>query len=127
MVFTALIRNRVRRLSPTLKPCRNNPLLRAKVPFLHEVARFRLARRHLLDATPSDAVAVARDICDIQAQVMSGAFLQLWTPQPRHNPDGDCLGALAEAASGQDLADATNHIVPADGFPTYIAALRAGS
>jgi len=53
------------------------------------IAAFRLRRNHLLDenepprvrdkARAEDAVTICRDICGVQAQVMSAAYLQLWT------------------------------------------------
>ncbi|HTC57231.1 MAG TPA: hypothetical protein VK706_12520, partial [Candidatus Sulfotelmatobacter sp.] len=45
------------------------------------IASFRLRRHHLLDDSPRvhDPVAICRDMCGVQAQVMSAAYLQLWT------------------------------------------------
>src|ERR1022692_2343775 len=43
------------------------------------IAAFRLQRHHLLDDAPADAVTICRDMCGVQAQVMSAAYLQLWT------------------------------------------------
>jgi hypothetical protein len=90
-----------------------------------EIARFRLARHHLLEATPSGAVAVARDVCGMQAQVMSAAFLQLWA-RNHAITRAEIESALWQKRSlvKTSLMRQTLHIVPADAFPTYIAALR---
>ena len=48
---------------------------------IESVANFRLRRHHLSDhpAQKQDVVSICRDICGVQAQVMSAAYLQLWT------------------------------------------------
>lgn len=91
-----------------------------------EIARFRLARHHLLEAGRSDAVAVARDVCGIQAQVMTAAFLQLWT-RNHALTRADIEAALWQKRSlvKTSLMRQTLHLIPAEAFPVYIAALRA--
>jgi uncharacterized protein YcaQ len=91
-----------------------------------EIARFRLARHHLLEPGRSDAVAVARNVCGIQAQVMTAAFLQLWT-RNHALTRADIDTALWQKRSlvKTSLMRQTIHLVPADQFPIYIAALRA--
>jgi uncharacterized protein YcaQ len=91
-----------------------------------EIARFRLDRHHLLEAGRSDAVAVARNVCGIQAQVMTAAFLQLWT-RNHALTRADIDAALWQKRSlvKTSLMRQTIHLVPADQFPVYIAALRA--
>ncbi|HWQ03515.1 MAG TPA: winged helix DNA-binding domain-containing protein [Candidatus Nitrosotenuis sp.] len=42
-----------------------------------QVAAFRLARNHLAEHTPADVAAVCRDVCGVQAQLMSAAELSL--------------------------------------------------
>jgi len=90
-----------------------------------EVARFRLARHHLLEATPSEAVTVAGDICGVQAQVMSAACLQLWA-RNHAITRAEIESALWQKRSlvKTSLMRQTLHIVPADAFPVYVAALR---
>jgi uncharacterized protein YcaQ len=90
-----------------------------------EIARFRLARHHLLKATSSEVVTVARDVCGIQAQVMSAAYLQFWA-RSHGITRADIESALWQKRSlvKTSLMRQTIHMVPADVFPMYIAALR---
>jgi hypothetical protein len=92
-----------------------------------EVVRFRLARHHLLSAgRRPDAVAVAGDVCGIQAQVMVAALLQLWT-RNHSLTRAEIESALWQKRSlvKTSLMRQTIHLVPTDAFPVYIAALRA--
>ena len=89
------------------------------------ISRFRLGRHHLLDEPPADAITICRDICGVQAQVMSSAFLQLWA---RNHA---ITRAEVETALWQSrtlvktsLMRQTLHLIPADEFPVYIAALK---
>src|SRR5258708_420765 len=89
------------------------------------IARFRLRRHHLLDETPADAVTISRDMCGVQAQVMSAAYLQLWTRN--HAITREAVeSALWKTRTlvKTSLMRQTLHLVPSDEFPTYIAALR---
>ena len=43
-----------------------------------QIEAFRLQRHHLLDSKSADPITIARDICGVQAQVMSAAYLQFW-------------------------------------------------
>jgi Winged helix DNA-binding domain len=91
-----------------------------------EIARFRLTRHHLLSAGRADAVALARDVCGIQAQVMSAAFLQFWTRNhaiTRAEIETDLWRKRSLVKTS--LMRQTLHVVPADAFPVYIAALRS--
>jgi len=92
---------------------------------LEAIFRFRLGRHHLLDEPPADAITICRDICGVQAQVMSSAFLQLWA---RNHA---ITRAEVETALWQSrtlvktsLMRQTLHLIPADEFPVYIAALK---
>jgi DNA glycosylase AlkZ-like len=93
---------------------------------LPAIAAFRLQRHHLLETGDTSLVTICRDVCGVQAQVMTAAFLQLWA---RNH-------ALIRAKIGSELWQRrslvktslmrqTIHLVPADQFPVYIAALRA--
>jgi len=84
----------------------------------------RLARNHLLEPTPPGRLAeVARDVCGIQAQVMSAAEL--------------ALGARVAGLTQQDVRDelwerrrlvktwsirGTLHLLAADDLPVWISA-----
>src|SRR5215469_7549589 len=91
-----------------------------------EIARFRLTRHHLAESKPADAVTVARDVCGMQAQFMSAASLQLWTRN-----HGIAQNAIERALWQErslvrtSLMRQTLHLVPADQFSVYIAALRS--
>src|SRR5437660_442360 len=89
------------------------------------IARFRLRRHHLLDETPADAVTICRDMCGVQAQVMSAACLQLWT-RNHAITRGGIENALWKTRTlvKTSLMRQTLHLIPADEFPLYIAALR---
>jgi hypothetical protein len=89
-------------------------------------SRFRLRRHHLLDEPPADAVTICRDVCGVQAQVMSSAFLQLWA---RNHA---ITRTEIEAALWQNrtlvktsVMRQTLHLIPADEFSLYIAAVKS--
>ena len=90
-----------------------------------KIAAFRLRRHHLLDELPVDAVTIARDICGVQAQVMSAAYLQLWTRNHTITRE-DIESALQKSRRlvKTSLMRQTLHLIPTDEFPVYIAALR---
>lgn len=88
-------------------------------------ATFRLKRHHLLESSAADAVTICRDVCGVQAQVISAAYLQLWARNHALSR------STMESALWKDrslvktsLMRQTLHLVPADEFPVYIAALR---
>ena len=87
------------------------------------VARFRLERHHFLDKAPTGAVAICRDICGAQAQVMSAAYLQLWTRNHAisRREIEDALWKTRTLVK-TSLMRQTLHLIPADEFPLYIAA-----
>jgi hypothetical protein len=93
------------------------------------IAAFRLRRNHLLpnhdDDTSADAVTICRDMCGVQAQVMSAAYLQLWT-RNHVITRSEIEDALWKARTlvKTSLMRQTLHLIPADEFPLYIAALR---
>jgi hypothetical protein len=91
-----------------------------------QVARFRLQRHHLAQATACDPVTIARSVCGMQAQVMTAAFLQIWARNHSVSRN-EIEAALWQKRSliKTSLMRQTLHLVPADEFPTYIAALRS--
>src|SRR5713226_6157652 len=89
------------------------------------IARFRLRRHHLLDETPADAVTISRDMCGVQAQVMSAAYLQLWT-RNHAITRAEIESALWKTRTlvKTSLMRQTLHLIPTDEFPLYIAAQK---
>ena len=94
---------------------------------IEAIASFRLRRHHLLhDASQhQDAVTICRDMCGVQAQIMSAARLQLWTRNhaiTRAEID-DALWTTRTLVK-TSLMRQTLHLVPTDEFALYISALR---
>jgi uncharacterized protein YcaQ len=92
------------------------------------IANFRLRRNHLLrndDDAAADAVTISRDMCGVQAQVMSAAYLQLWARNHAltRSEIEDALWKTRTLVK-TSLMRQTLHLIPADEFPLYIAALR---
>jgi uncharacterized protein YcaQ len=92
-----------------------------------KIASFRLRRHHLLDPAPDnqDVVTICRDMCGVQAQVMSAACLQLWT-RNHAITRAQIENALWKTRTlvKTSLMRQTLHFIPTDEFPLYIAALR---
>lgn len=90
-----------------------------------DIAGFRLRRHHLLETHACDAVTLASDVCGLQAQLMSAAVLQAWTRQHGITRT-EIESALWQKRSliKTSLMRQTLHLVPADEFPFYIAALK---
>jgi hypothetical protein len=90
------------------------------------ISRFRLQRHHLSDEEPADATAICRDVCGVQAQVMSSAFLQLWT-RNHSVTRAEIENALWQSRTlvKTSLMRQTLHLIPTDEFHVYIAALRS--
>jgi uncharacterized protein YcaQ len=92
---------------------------------IDEIASFRLLRHHLLDEPPQDAVTICRDMCGVQAQVMSAAYLQLWTRNHAlTRAEIESLLWKTRTLAKTSLMRQTLHLIPTDEFPLYIAALR---
>jgi hypothetical protein len=91
-----------------------------------EVSGFRLRRHHLLDQPPANPVAICRDVCGVQAQVMSAAYLQLWARNHALRR-GEIENTLwkERALVKTSLMRQTLHFIPTDEFPLYISALRS--
>lgn len=92
---------------------------------IDNVASFRLRRHHLLQESPADPVTICRDICGVQAQVMSAAYLQLWA-RNHALTRGQIEDALWRKRTliKTSLMRQTLHLVPADEFELYITALQ---
>jgi hypothetical protein len=94
-------------------------------PGLPAISRFRLSRHHLLDEPAVDAVTICRDVCGVQAQVMSAAYLQLWTRNHElTRPEIEAALWQSRTLVKTSLMRQTIHVIPADEFPLYIAALK---
>ena len=96
------------------------------VPFSSEqIHAFRLRRHHLLDPSAKDLVTISRDVCGVQAQIMSAAQLQLWARNHAITPAAvnDALWKSRSLVK-TSLMRQTLHLIPADDFPLYIAANR---
>src|SRR5438270_7894645 len=94
------------------------------VPFTaDQIHAFRLRRHHLLDRSAKDLVTICRDVCGVQAQIMSAAQLQLWARNHAITPEivNDALWKTRSLVK-TSLMRQTLHLVPADEFPLYIAA-----
>lgn len=90
-----------------------------------QIAAFRLARHHLADKNPVDLTTLCRDVCGIQAQVMSAAQMSLWART--HNlTRAEIETALYENRTlvKTNCMRATLHILGATDYPIYIAALK---
>ena len=90
------------------------------------IASFRLRRHHLLeDPTEKDVVTICRDMCGVQAQVISAAYLQLWTRNHAiTRPEIENALWKTRTLVKTWLMRQTLHLIPTDEFPLYIAALR---
>ena len=90
-----------------------------------QVAAFRLARHHLLAPKGKDPVAVCRDVCGIQAQLMTAARMNIAARTRGLSP------AVIEAALWQERTlvkslamRQTVHLLPASEFHVYADAIR---
>ena len=97
------------------------------IPFSSEqIHAFRLRRHHLLDRSAKDLVTICRDVCGVQAQIMSAAQLQLWARNHAITPTmvNDALWKTRSLVK-TSLMRQTLHLVPADEFALYIAAHKS--
>ena len=91
-----------------------------------DVAQFRLRRHHLLRAKPADVVTLCRDICGAQAQILPAAHLQLWA-RNHGITRTEIESALWNSRTlvKTHVMRQTLHLIPADEFLLYVAALRS--
>jgi uncharacterized protein YcaQ len=116
-----------RRDSPLMKKSHSTSKISNDLPFSFEqIHVFRLRRHHLLDTSGKDLVTICRDVCGVQAQIMSAAQLQLWARNHAITPAqvNDALWKTRTLVK-TSLMRQTLHLVPADEFPLYIAAHRS--
>ena len=94
---------------------------------IEAMANFRLRRHHLSEDSvqDQDVVTICRDVCGVQAQVMSAAYLQLWTRNHAiTRPQIETALWKTRTLVKTSLMRQTLHLIPTDEFPLYIAALR---
>ncbi len=110
-----------------MKKTRSTTKASNDVPFSAEqIHAFRLRRHHLLDPSAKDLVTICRDVCGVQAQIMSAAQLQLWARNHAITPAmvNDALWKTRSLVK-TSLMRQTLHLIPADEFPLYIAAHKS--
>jgi hypothetical protein len=110
-----------------MKNPRSTSKISNDVPFsVEQIHAFRLRRHHLLDQTSKDLVTICRDVCGVQAQIMSAAQLQLWARNHAITPAtvNDALWKTRSLVK-TSLMRQTLHLVPADEFSLYIAAHKS--
>src|SRR2546423_1902783 len=90
-----------------------------------QFAAFRLTRHHLVDRAAPDPVTVCRDVCGVQAQVMSAARMALWV-RMRGLKQASITSGLNDTRSlvKTSCMRQTLHLLPAADFSIYITALR---
>jgi winged helix DNA-binding protein len=109
-----------------MKKTRSSIKTSGEIPFTSEqIHAFRLRRHHLLDQSAKDLVTICRDVCGVQAQIMSAAQLQLWARNHTITPEmvNDALWKKRSLVK-TSLMRQTLHLVPADEFSLYIAAQK---
>lgn len=91
-----------------------------------QVAAFRLARHHLADRNQAALTDVCRDVCGIQAQVMSAAEMALWA-RMHGLTRAEIHSALWKSRTlvKTSCMRGTLHLLSATDFPIYIGALRS--
>jgi hypothetical protein len=110
-----------------MKKARNKTKTSGGIPISPEqIHAFRLRRHHLLDRSAKDLVTICRDVCGVQAQIMSAAQLQLWARNHAITPAmvNDALWKTRSLVK-TSLMRQTLHLVPTEDFPLYIAANRS--
>jgi hypothetical protein len=109
-----------------MKKSRSSIKTPGDIPFSSEqIHAFRLRRHHLLDQSAKDQVTICRDVCGVQAQIMSAAQLQLWARNHAITPEmvNDALWKTRTLVK-TSLMRQTLHLVPSDEFSLYIAAQK---
>ncbi len=90
-----------------------------------DVAAFRLARHHLTDRDQADLVAVCKDVCGVQAQLMSSAQMA-FRARMRSITRAEFDSALYDRRTlvRTSCMRQTLHLLPAADFSLYIGALK---
>jgi hypothetical protein len=112
--------------SPSMKRVRSTTKISNDLSFTAEqIHAFRLRRHHLRDSKGKDLLTICRDVCGVQAQIMSAAQLQLWARNHAITPAmvNDALWQKRTLVKTH-LMRQTLHLVPADEFPVYVAAQK---
>src|SRR5215472_13347251 len=107
-----------------MKKSRSSKKNPGDIPFSSEqIHAFRLRRHHLLDQSAKDLVTICRDVCGVQAQIMSAAQLQLWARNHTITPAAvnDALWKTRTLVK-TSLMRQTLHLIPTEDFSLYIAA-----
>jgi hypothetical protein len=91
-----------------------------------QISAFRLARHNLLAESQKELVAVSREVCGIQAQMMASAHMAVWA-RAHHLRPSDITSALCETRCLVKTLcmRRTLHLIPSDEFQVYISALKA--
>ena len=91
-----------------------------------QVAAFRLTRHHFVDRGPAPLATVTRDVCGIQAQVMSAARMALWA-RMHHLTRAEIESALWKSRTlvKTSCMRGTLHLLAAPDLPIYISALKS--
>ena len=91
-----------------------------------QVAAFRLSRNHFTDTRPVSPAAIAHDVCGVQAQVLSAAYLQLWARNHSlTRADIDSALWTSRSLVKSSAMRGTLHLLAADDLPMYFGALRS--
>jgi len=90
-----------------------------------QVDAFRLARHHFLDKKPLDLVTVSRNICGVQAQIITSAHLALRARLRSVKPEEieNSLYTTRKLVKTH-LMRQTLHLIPSDEFSLYINAIK---
>ena len=90
-----------------------------------QVAAFRLDRHHLAARKRAPIESICREVCGVQAQVMSAAELALWARWPGLDR-ADVHDALVRRRTlvKTSCMRITLHLIPSDEHGLYVAALR---
>ncbi|MFQ5771005.1 MAG: winged helix DNA-binding domain-containing protein [bacterium] len=90
-----------------------------------QISAFRLTRHHLAEQNQADLTTVCRNVCGIQAQVMSAARMALWARMPGLT-QADIHLALWKSRTlvKTSCMRQTLHLIPAADFSVYINALK---
>ena len=90
-----------------------------------QVAAFRLARHHLAALRSNDPVAVCRDVCGVQAQLMPAAQMNLAVRTRGLTPASIAAALWRDRSLVKTLCmRQTVHLLPAAEFSLYLAAVR---
>ncbi|HEV2350324.1 MAG TPA: winged helix DNA-binding domain-containing protein [Terriglobia bacterium] len=90
-----------------------------------KISAFRLRRHHFADRARVEVSAVCRDVCGIQAQVMSAAHIALWA-RMHHLTRAEIDAALYRDRTlvKTNCMRATLHFLDSADYPFYVAALK---